>query len=408
MRRVATEREAEMTLDETPDLYWDPYDADINMDPYPLFRRLRDDAPLYYNERYDFFALSRADDVERALVDHERLSSARSNILELIRSDMELPPGFFIFEDPPRHTMHRGVLSRVFTPKKMAALEPDVRALCTRCLDPLIGSGGFDFVHDFGGPISAGVIGMMLGIPERDQMAVRAQVEEHIKTESGKGIEADGSTFDPAMYADYIDWRAEHPSDDLMTALLNVEFDDEQGTTRRLRREEVLNATMLLAGAGNETTAKLIGWTGRLLADHPDQRRAIAEDPSLVPDAVEEILRFEPPGFQFARSVIEDIEFSGGTVPAGNVVVCSLGAANRDPRRFPDGDRFDIGRRPTGILTFSFGIHFCLGAALARLQGRVALEEVLERFPEWTVDEAGAVLVPSSTTRGYDTLPVHV
>jgi cytochrome P450 len=395
-----------MTVEETTGISWDPYDAALNMDPYPLFQRLRDDAPLYYNDQYDFYLLSRADDVEQALVDYEHLSSAQSNILELIRADMELPPGFFIFEDPPQHTMHRGVLSRVFTPKKMAALESDVRAFCTRCLDPLVGSGGFDFVHDFGGPVSSAVIGMLLGIPERDQMAVRAHVEESIKTASADGVAADA--FDPAMYADYIDWRADHPSDDLMTALLNVEFDDDHGVTRRLTREEVLNSTMLLAGAGNETTAKLIGWTGKLLADHPDQRSEIVADAALVPDAIEEILRFEPPGFQFARSVVADVEFSGGTVSAGNVVVCSLGAANRDPRRFPEGDRFDVHRRPVGILTFSFGIHFCLGAALARLQGRVALEEVLKRFPEWTVDEERAVLVPSSTTRGYDTLPVRV
>jgi cytochrome P450 len=397
-----------VTVDETTELYWDPYDANINMDPYALFGRFRDEAPLYYNEQYGFYLLSRADDVEHALVDHEHLSSARTNILELIQAGIELPPGFFIFEDPPQHTMHRGVLSRVFTPKKMGALEPDVRAFCARCLDPLVGRDGFDFVQDFGGPVAARVIGMLLGIPEQDQAAVRARVEENIKTESGEGINTDASTFDPAIYADYIDWRAEHPADDLMTALLNVEFEDEHGETRRLQRDEVLNATMLLAGAGNETTAKLIGWTGKLLGDHPDQRRAIVEDPSLASDAIEEILRFEPPGFQFARSVVADVEFSGGTVPAGNIVVCSLGAANRDPRRFPDGDRFDIQRRPVGILTFSFGIHFCLGAALARLQGRVALEEVLKRFPEWTVDEAQAVLVPSSTTRGYDTLPVRL
>jgi cytochrome P450 len=164
----------------------------------------------------------------------------------------------------------------------------------------------------------------------------------------------------------------------------------------------------LLAGAGNETTAKLIGWTGKVLADHPDQRRRLVEDPSLIPGAVEEVLRFEPPGFQNARYVVEDVEFQGGTVPAGNVVVCIMGAANRDDRRFPDGDRFDVARNPTGILTFAYGIHFCLGAALARLEGRVALQEVLARFPEWNVDEAGAVLRASSTTRGYETLPVTV
>src|SRR5262249_40549058 len=161
----------------------------------------RDEAPLYYNEQYDFYLLSRAEDVEHALVDNERLSSARTNILELIHAGMELPPGFFIFEDPPQHTMHRGVLSRVFTPKKMAQLEPQVRALCARHLDPLVGSDGFDFVHAFAGPVSSGVIGMMLGIPESDQMAVRDRVEGNIKTESGKGIDTDASTFDPAIYA---------------------------------------------------------------------------------------------------------------------------------------------------------------------------------------------------------------
>jgi cytochrome P450 len=397
-----------MPQSQATELYWDPYDTAINMDPYALFQRIRDEAPLYYNEQYDFYLLSRADDVESALVDHERLSSARSNILELIRSDMELPPGFFIFEDPPQHTMHRGVLSRVFTPKKMAALESDVRMFCARTLDPLVGSGGFDVVHDYGAPVSSRVIGMMLGIPESDEEAVRTQVEANIKAGSGKPLDADPSAFDPVMFADYIDWRADHPSDDLMTALLNVEFVDERGATRQLRRDEVLNSVLLLAGAGNETTAKLIGWTGKLLGDHPEQRRAVVADRSLVPDAIEEILRFEPPGFQFSRSVVQDAKFSGGTVPAGNVVVCSLGAANRDPRRFPDGDRFDVHRKPTGILTFSFGIHFCLGAALARLQGRVALDEMLTRFPDWTVDETRAVLLPTSTTRGYETLPIQL
>ena len=397
-----------MSVDQSADLYWDPYDATINTDPYPLFRRLRDEAPLYYNEQHDFYALSRADDVERAFVDHQRCISGRSDILEFIRMDAEFPSGFFIFEDPPRHTKHRGVLSRVFTPKRMAALEPDVRAFCARTLDPLVGRDGFDFVKDVGAPISARVIGMMLGIPERDQMAIHTFVDESIQTESGQALDVEASTFAGDMFAEYIDWRVDHPADDLMTALLNVEFEDEYGVTRRLEREEILTFVTLLAGAGNETTAKLIGWTAKLLADHPDQRRELAVNPALIPDAIEEVLRFEPPGFQNARYVVEDVTFDGGTVTAGNVVVCIIGSANRDDRRFPDGDRFDIHRKPAGILTFSFGIHYCLGAALSRLQGRVALEEVLKRFPEWSVDEASAVLIPSSTTRGYETLPVVV
>jgi cytochrome P450 len=396
-----------MSVDQSTDVYWDPYEAELNMSPYPLFRRLRDEAPLYYNERYDFYALSRADDVEQAFVDYKRLSSAKSDLLEYIREGIDWPAGFFIFEDPPKHTKHRGVLSRVFTPKKMAALEDDVRAFCGSCLDPLVGSGGFDFVNDFGGLVAARVIGMMLGIPEADQLAVRARVEESISNQSGEG-QADMANFEGAMYEEYIDWRVEHPSDDLMTSLLNTEFEDEHGTVRRLTREEVLTAVTLLSGAGNDTTAKLIGWTGKLLSDHPDQRRELVEDPSLIPDAIEEILRIEPPGFQNARYVVEDVEFSGGTVRADSVVVTIMGSANHDDRRFPDPERFDIHRKPTGILTFSYGIHFCLGAALARLQGRVALEEVLKRFPAWTVDEDRAVLRPTSTTRGYDPLPVVV
>jgi cytochrome P450 len=395
-----------MSLGEKTDLYWDPFDADLNMHPYPLFRRLRDEAPLYYNERHDFYTVTRADDVERAFVDHKRLISGRSDILEFIKANVEFPAGMFIFEDPPRHTKHRGVLSRVFTPKQMAALEPDVRSFCVRCLDPLVGSGGFDFVKDYGDLVAAKVIGMMLGIPERDQMAVKGYIEHH--NESGQPRSAESSHFDGAVFAEYIDWRVDNPSDDLMTALLNVEFEDEHGVTRNLTREEILTFVNLLAGAGNDTTAKLIGWTGKILSDHPDQRRELVDDPALIPGAVEELLRYETPGMQNARYAVEDVEFSGGTVPAGSALVCVMASANRDERRFPDPDRFDIHRNPTGILTFSFGVHFCLGAALARLQGRVALEEVLKRFPEWTADDEHAVLRPTSTTRGYETLPVFV
>jgi cytochrome P450 len=210
------------------------------------------------------------------------------------------------------------------------------------------------------------------------------------------------------MYAEYIDWRMEHPSDDLMTGLLGVEFEDEHGTVRNLTREEILTFVTLLSGAGNDTTAKLIGWTGKLLSDHPDQRRDLVEDFSLIPGAVEELLRYQPPGMQNARYVTEDVEFSGGTVPADNIVVTIMASANRDERRFSDGERFDVHRKPTGILTFAFGIHFCLGAALARLEGRVAMEEVLKRFPEWTADDDRAVLRPTSTTRGYESLPVVI
>src|SRR5215469_10874805 len=258
-QRVGKRREY-MSVRQSNDLYWDPYAVEISMKPYPLFRRLRDEAPLFYNERYDFYALSRADDVERAFVDYKRLISGRGMVLDFIKAGMEGPPGMFIMEDPPRHTRHRGVLSRVFTPRKMAALEPQVRAFCARSLDPLVGSGSFDFVKDFGNHVAMRVIGMMLGIPESDQMAVKDSVDKSNLEGYGKPIEANMSNFEGAMYAEYIEWRVKHPSNDLMTELLNVEFEDEHGAIRRLTRQEVLTFVTLLSGAGNETTAKLIGW----------------------------------------------------------------------------------------------------------------------------------------------------
>jgi cytochrome P450 len=395
-----------MSVDTASDLYWDPFLLELNTDPYPIFRRLRDEAPLYYNEQHDFYAVSRAEDVERAFADSKRLINGRSSVLEFIKANIEMPSGMFIFEDAPRHTKHRGLLSRVFTPKKMLALEPEVRAFCERTLDPLVGSGGFDFVTEYAEIVSSRVIGLLLGIPEADQMAVRAKLDEHVT--SGQPRDVQRSNFEGAMYAEYIDWRADHPSDDLMTDLLNVEFEDENGETRRLTRQEVLTFTTLLSGAGNDTTAKLIGWVGKLLADHPGERRALVEEPDLISGAVEEVLRYESPGMQNARFSAEDVEIAGGVVPAGNALVCIMASANRDERRFPDPDRFDVRRRPTGIMTFSFGAHFCLGAALARLQGRVATEEVLRRFPEWTVVEDGAVLEPTSTTRGWKHLPITI
>jgi len=392
-------------------LYYDPYDVEIDADPYPVFRRLREEAPLYYNEVHDFYAVSRYDDVERALVDKTTFSSARGGILELIKSGVEIPPGTLLFEDPPAHTIHRGLLSRVFTPKKMLALEPQIRAFCAQALDPLVGAEEIDFIADLGAQMPMRVIGMLLGIPEEAQESVRRRADASIRTEPGKPQDLSRG-FDPASmfqeFGDYIDWRAKHPSDDLMTELLNAEFVDEHGQTRRLERHELLTYVTVIAGAGNETTTRLIGWTGKVLSDHPDQRRELVADPSLIPNAIEEMLRYEPPAPHVARYVTTDIELHGRTVPAGSAILLLIGAANRDGRRFPDGDRFDIHREIGQHLTFGYGIHYCLGAALARLEGRVALEELLKRFPEWEVDLERAKLAPTSTVRGWETLPARV
>jgi cytochrome P450 len=397
-----------MTATES-DVYYDPFDFEIDTDPYPIWKRLRDERPLYYNERYDFYALSRFEDVERALVDWRTYSSARGTVLELIKSGVEIPRGSIIFEDPPDHDLYRGLLSRVFTPRKMAAIEPKIREFCARTLDPLVGSGGFDFIRDLGAQMPMRTIGMLLGIPEQDQEALRDRIDQGLRLEEGTmpdvNLEARGYEQSEA-FAQYIDWRAEHPSDDLMTELLQAEFEDAEGTRRRLSRDELLGYINLLAGAGNETTTRLIGWTGKVLAEHSDQRRQLVEDRSLVPNAIEELLRFEPPSPVQARYVTRDVEHHGQRVPEGSAVLLLNASGNRDERKFSDPDRFDIRRAIDHHLAFGYGTHFCLGAALARLEGRVALDEVLARFPTWEVDWDNAVQARTSTVRGWESLPV--
>jgi cytochrome P450 len=390
------------------DLYYDPYDVEINADPYPVYQRLRDEAPLYYNEQYDFYAVSRYDDVERGLKDRDTFISGRGGILELIKSGTRMPPGIVIFEDPPTHTIYRSLLSRMFTPRKVSGLEPQIREYCARALDPLVGSGRFDLIADFGSQMPMRVIGMLMGIPEQDQEGIRKRSDATLRTEAGKPMKPTETIATGDMYAEYIDWRMEHPSDDIMTELLNVEFEDETGTRRRLTRDELLTYVSVVTGAGNETTTRLIGWAGTLLAEHPDQRRAIVEDRSLVNPAIEEILRFEPPGPHVARYVARDAEFQGQTVPEGSAILNLVGAANRDEARFVAAETFDIHRPPQAHLTFGVGAHFCLGASLARLEGRVALDELLNRFPEWDVDMSGAKIAPTSTVRGWETLPVVI
>jgi cytochrome P450 len=398
------------SLTEAPisDVYFDPYDVGINADPYPTFRRLREEAPLYYNAQHDFYAVSRFADVNKALVDHETFSSARGAIIELIKADIEIPPGTVIFEDPPIHDIHRKLLARMFTPRKINALEPVIRDYCAQSLDPLIGADRFDFVADLGAQMPMKVISALLGIPEGDQEMIRDHANAQLRTEAGKPMkhEDGGAMVLGELFETYIDWRAEHPSDDIMTELLNAEFVDETGSTRNLTRQELLTYLNVVAGAGNETTTRLIGWAGKVLAEHPGQRRELAENPTLIPQAIEELLRFEPPAPHVARYVTRDVEIHDQTVPEGSVMMMLIGAAVRDHRQFPpDGDVFDIHREARQHLSFSVGTHYCLGSALARLEGRVALEEILKRFPDWEVDMANATLSPTSTVRGWDSMP---
>jgi len=389
----------------TVDLYYDPFDFDIDDDPYPTWKRMRDEAPLYYNEKYNFYALSRYEDVARELPNWATYRSGRGTTMDIIMSGLEVPPGVILFEDPPLHDLHRRVLSRVFTPRRMEAIEPLARRYCERALDQLVGSSRFDFIADLGAQIPMRTIGYLLGIPEEGQQAVRDNTNQAIGLKDGSGYAVSENAFENSyqLFADYIEWRAEHPSDDLMTQLLNAEVEDE-GEIRRLTRTEVLMYTSMVAGAGNETTTRLIGFIGALLSDHPDQRRELVADPGLIPGAIEEVLRCESPSPVQARYVAHDVKCWDQAIPEGSIMLLLNGSANRDERHFPDGERFDIHRRGAH-LSFGQGLHFCLGSALARMQARVATEELLKRWPDWEVDYSNAEMAHTSSVRGWGKLP---
>ena len=391
------------------DVSFDPYDLEIRANPYGVYRRLRDEAPLYYNEQHDFYAVSRYQDMEFVLGEREQFISGKGETLDVLQTGTPSPPGLFINEDGALHAMHRAIVSILFTPRAISNLEPHIRKFCADILDSLAGVERFDFVRDFASQVPMRVVGMLIGIPEKDQEALRDHFEVFLQArpdDTASPLEGIGASV--GFFTDYIDWRVEHPSDDLMTTLLNHEFEDVTGGTRRLTREEVLVFLILIASAGGDTTSRHIGWSGKVLGDNPDQRRLLVEDPSLIPNAVEEILRLEPPSYHVARYVTRDSEFHGRTVPEGSALVMLPGAANRDDRRFTDPDTVDVRRKMGRTLVFGYGAHHCLGAALARLEGRIVLEEVLKRFPDWDVDHDNAKLTDGFITRGWDTLPVVV
>jgi cytochrome P450 len=392
----------------TPDVYYDPFDFAIDDDPYPVWKRLRGEAPLYWNEKYKFFALSRHDDVALALPDWQAYRSGRGTIPEVIFAGMEIPPGIILFEDPPIHDLHRKLLSRVFTRRRMMAVEPLIRRFCAAALDELADRSEFDVIADLGTLVPMRTIGYLLGIPESAQAGIRDNTDQRLTLEEAELRKFDADSFHHTndLISEYIDWRADHPADDLMTDLLHAEV-EENGERRRLTRTEVLTYTSTIAGAGNETTTRLVGFMTQLLAEHPAQLAEVAADPSLVPNVVEETLRFEAPSPVQARWVEHEVEIHGQVVPKDSVMLLLNGSANRDERHYADADSFNI-HRTEGHLSFGYGLHHCLGAALARLEGQVVLEEMVKRWQHWTVDLSRAERAHTASVRGWATLPVQV
>ncbi len=385
------------------DIYWDPFDPALRDDPYPLWKRLRDEAPAYHNERHDFWVLSRYGDVEAAHKDHGTFSSAHMTTIEMMTPEPNTDSGMFIGLDPPMHTAYRGLVSRAFTPRAIRGIEDDIRAVAARLLDPQVGSGGFDYVQDFSAILPPTVISRFLGVPESDQEWLRHQVDDgfHIEPDVGMinpiSIQAMGNV--QAYVLEQVEERRTKPREDLFTVLAEADFP---------RPEIAGEFGLMLFAAGSETVARFLGWACSVLAAHPDQRDALRADEGLVPNAVEELLRYEPPSPVQARWTTRPVELHGQRIPVDAKVVLLTGAATRDEREFPEPDRFDIRRRFDHHVSLGLGIHFCLGAALARMEGRIGIEETLRRFPAWEIDQDGARLLYTSTVRGYDRLPITV
>jgi cytochrome P450 len=389
--------------------YWDPYDTEIDGNPYPVWKQLRDDAPVYRNEHYDFWALSRFHDVEAAHKDPATFSSAYGTVLERMTGDVD-NTGMMIFMDPPEHSHLRALVSRAFTPRRVAALQDRVRALSADLLDQHRGGSGFDYVQDFAAQLPSRVISSLVGVPPEDQEEQRQRVDGMFHIEPGVGMVNDisaGSALALIGYlSDLVEHRTAEPRDDMVSDLVRAEIVVDAGHTRRLTAEECTEFALLLYTAGTETVAKLLGNAAVVLAAYPDQRRELVREPEAIPNAVEELLRFEAPSPINGRWTTSDVSLHGVEIPKGSRVLLLTGSAGRDERVFADGDRFDVHRTMQHHVSFGYGAHFCIGAALARLEGRIAIEETLARFPEWDVDQAGLRRAHTSTVRGYRCVPV--
>lgn len=392
-------------------LYYDPYDYQIDANPHPIWKRLRDEAPVYHNEKYDFWALSRFQDVFAASLDAERFSSAYGTVLELMQDEPNSSP-MMIWKDAPEHTQLRKLVSRAFSPRRISDLEPRIRSICARFLDPQLGAAGFDYVEEFGARLPVMVISSLLGVPEQDQDEIREWTDALLHRDPGEtgttDTHQDISNQLWGYFGRYIEERRKRPRDDMMSDLINAEIEQENGEKRRLDDVELLSFIGLLSGAGNETVARFLGWAVTALARFPDERSALVADPGLIPNAVEELLRFEAPSPVQARKLTSDIQLYGQQLAQGSVILLLTASAGRDEREYPDPDRLDVKRRIDRHVSLGYGTHFCLGASLARLEARIALEETLARFASWEVDWNATEMVHTSTVRGYAKVPIHI
>lgn len=400
------------------DLYYDPYSYEIDANPYPIWKRLRDEAPIYHNDKLGFYALSRYDDVLEALTDHETYVSSHGITLEMI-SDEPIGIPMMIMMDPPEHTRLRTLVSRAFTPRAIGALEQRVTDLCAELLDPMVGAGRFDYITNVAGLIPPTMILALVGFPPglaasfRETVDASMHYEENVDPGATGGADrleaSDLLTSSPEVFGllpELISSRRTDPQDDLISALVHSEISELEGAARKLTDDEIIGFVQLLSTAGSETVVRLLGFAVTELGRHPAERQKLLDNPDLIPNAVEETLRYEAPSPIQGRWVARDVELHGTVVPRGSKMALLNGSADRDERHFENADRYDVSRKIDRHLAFGYGTHFCIGAALARLEGRVAIRETLKRFPDWEVDEDGIERIHTTTVRGYTHVPI--
>jgi cytochrome P450 len=391
-------------------LVYDPSSYRVQQDPFPLYRRMQDEAPLYHEPGIGFWALTRFHDVLDGLADPTTLSSGQGTLIEQIQSP-DPAPDMMIFKDPPRHEELRRLVSRAFTPRRVAQLEGKIRSMCSSWLDPLVDTGGGEIVGDLAGRLPMAVIAALLGAPAEDNLRLKTLSDRLLHREDGSVAKPEDAAAAGAelwgYFSDLIYSRRDVPADDMVTALLTADVIGADGERKRLTDDEIVYFCLLLAVAGNETTAKLIATGVVVLADFPAERARLVEDGSLWPNAVEELLRFDPPSHYQGRVTTRSASWHGVEVPRGAIVLLVNGAANRDPRAFDEPDRFIVDRPIERHLAFGHGIHFCLGGSLARLETRIALQELLARFPTYEVDPEGLERFHSTNIRGLARVPFH-
>lgn len=389
---------------------FDPFSATFFDDPYDTYARLRDEAPVYFNEHYGFYALSRYADVVAAHADPARFVSSYGITVEMLMQRQHIDSNMMIMMDPPEHTRQRKLVSQAFTRRSIAGLEPLVADVINGYLDGLRGRDSFDLIADFAALFPVEVISAILGVPEADRQQMRHWVDTFLYREEGNpNTTPEGIDALMAMVAYFLDLTREkraHPDGLLISGLVEALMVDDDGQEHRLSDDEVVGFSVLIGGAGSETVTKLLGSGMVLLDEHPDQMAALRADPGRIPPSIEEMLRMFPPSQYQGRFATEDVAFEGGTIPAGSPVLLLTGAATRDPRAYDDPDRFDISRGGHTTLAFGYGTHSCLGAWLARLESRLAIDEMLKRWPSLKVDHDGLRRVNMSNVAGYANVPV--